>query len=59
MWRWVAAALVTAAAVGLGLLLRELIHDETTAGVIAAVAGGFGIALLWPVEFGLKERPPS
>lgn len=58
MWRWIAAVFVVAAALGIAVLLRDLIHDQDGAAGIASILGTFGIALLWPVEFGLKERPP-
>ena len=58
MWRYLGTALILAATLAFGLLIESVLHDETTSSVIAGGLGVFGVALLWPVEFGLKP-PPS
>ncbi len=49
--------IVVTAALGLGLLIESVLHDETASSAIAGMLGVFGIALLYPVKFGLKEPP--
>jgi hypothetical protein len=56
MWRYALVVVILAAGVGLTVLLEKALGDEDAAQLIAMVLAGCGIAALWPVEFGLRER---